>query len=108
MPVKSAAAKARARRRRARPENRAKENAKRNYRKEYIRDQSSLKKKLYRAGLNRRAHAMGHYGNTPPDKDLIHKNGEIVGLGSRRKNRADGAKNAAASRIRAKRRRGRK
>jgi len=48
---------------------------------------------------------MGHYGNTPPGKDLIHKNGKIVGLGSRRKNRADGARNAAAARIRAKRRR---
>ena len=105
MPIRSEAAKARARRRRARPENRARENAKRDYKKEYRSDQSSLKKKLYRADLNRKAHAMGHYGNTPPDKDLVHKDGKIVGLGSRRKNRADGARNAAAARIRAKRRR---
>ena len=41
----------------------------------------------------------------PLTNAAVHKDGKIVGLGSRRKNRADGARNAAAARIRAKRRR---
>jgi hypothetical protein len=108
MPIRSLIAKERARRKRARPENRAKENAKRDYKKEHRLYGSSKGRKLYRAELNRTAHAMGHYGNTPKGKDLIHKNGRIVGLGDRRKNRAEGAYNAAMSRIAARRSRRRK
>ncbi len=73
--------------------------AKRDYKKEYARDQSSPKRRAYRAELGRRAAKMGHYGNTPKDKDLVHKNGKIQGLGSRSANRADGARKATLARM---------
>jgi hypothetical protein len=77
----------------------------RDYKKEYRRDQSSPARKKYRAELSRKARAMGHYGKTPKGKDLIHKNGEIVGLGDRKANRADGARKATMARMKARRKR---
>ncbi len=52
----------------------------------------------YRAELNRVARKMGHYGNTPPNRDLVHRNGKIVGLGNRHLNREDGARKASRQR----------
>lgn len=73
---------------------------KRNYAKEYARDQSSTKRKKYRAQLNRyRRKNKGGKG-----KDAIHKGNKIVGYGSRRKNRADGARKATRARMRNRRR----
>lgn len=77
--------------------------AKRDYKKEYKRDQSSPARRKYRAELNREAVKRGHYGNTPKGKDLVHKNGKIVGLGSRSANRADGAQKATMARMKARR-----
>jgi hypothetical protein len=75
-------------------------NAKRDYKKEYARDQSSTKRKKYRAELTRyRRKNKGGKG-----KDAIHVGGKIVGYGSRSKNRAAGARNATKSRIRNKKR----
>lgn len=71
----------------------------RDYKKEYARDQSSKARIKYRTELNRKAYAMGHYGKTPPGKDLVHKNGAIAGLGDRRTNRADGARKATLARM---------
>tara|TARA_R100000152_G_C6762659_1_gene186956 strand:- start:1246 stop:1581 length:336 start_codon:yes stop_codon:yes gene_type:complete len=105
MSSKSLITKLRARRRRARPENRAKENAKRDYKKEYRRDQSSPARRKYRSDLNKFARSRGFYGNTPKNKDIVHKDGRIAGLGDRRANRADGASKAALARTRARRRR---
>jgi len=105
MPARSLIAKAKARRRRARPENRSQENAKRDYKKEYRRDQSSPARKKYRGDLNKFARSRGFYGNTPKDKDIVHKDGRIAGLGDRRANRADGAHKAAMARAKARRRR---
>jgi len=76
----------------------------RDYKKEYRRDQSSAKRRKYRAELGRKAVEMGHYGKTPEGKDLIHKNGKIVGLGDRKTNRADGARKATMARMKARRR----
>jgi len=70
----------------------------RDYNKEYRRDQKHKSK--YRAELNRKARKMGHYGRTPKGKDLVHKGGKITGLGSRKENRADGARKATLSRLR--------
>lgn len=69
---------------------------KRNYKLEYKRDQSSTKRKKYRASLTkyRRKHKGGK------NKDAIHVGGKIVGYGSRRKNRQDGARKATISRMR--------
>ena len=82
--------------------------AKRDYKKEYRRDQSSPKRRKYRAELNARATKDGHYGNTPAGKDLVHKNGKIQGLGDRHDNRADGARKAVMARMNAKRKRRKK
>jgi hypothetical protein len=82
---------------------RRKINAKRDYKKEYERDQSSARRIKYRTELNKRAYAMGHYGKTPPGKDLVHKNGSIAGLGDRKENRADGARKATLARLKRKR-----
>ena len=82
------------------------DNSKRDYKKEYARD--GKHKSSYRAALNRRARMMGHYGNTPPGKDLVHKGGKIVGLGDRRKNRQDGARHATMSRMKARRKKKKK
>lgn len=84
-------------------EQRRKINARRDYKKEYERDQSSKERIKYRTDLNRKAHAMGHYGKTPPGKDLVHKNGSIVGLGDRKQNRSDGARKATLARMKRKR-----
>lgn len=82
---------------------------KRDYKKEYARDQSSEARRKYRSSLNKYAYQRGHYGNTPPGKDLVHKNGSIQGLGDRHANRADGARKATLARLRRRRRvRGRK
>lgn len=77
--------------------------AKRDYKKEYKRDQSSPARRKYRAELNREAVKQGHYGKTPKDKDLVHKNGKIQGLGDRSANRADGARKATMARMKARR-----
>lgn len=70
--------------------------AKRDYKKEYARDQSSTKRKKYRASLTRfRRKNKGGKG-----KDAIHKGGKIVGYGSRRANRQDGARKATRARVR--------
>ena len=84
-------------------EQRRKINAKRDYKKEYERDQSSARRIKYRTELNKRAYAMGHYGKTPPGKDLVHKNGSIAGLGDRKEDRADGARKATLARLKRKR-----
>lgn len=76
---------------------------KRDYKKEYARDQSSAARRKYRSSLNKYAYQRGHYGNTPPGKDLVHKNGAIVGLGDRSANRADGARKATIARMKRKR-----
>lgn len=52
----------------------------------------------YRAELNRVARQMGHYGNTPPNRDLVHRNGRVAGLGNRHLNREDGARKASRQR----------
>ena len=71
-------------------------NAKRDYKLEYARDQSSTKRKKYRASLTRfRRKNKGGAG-----KDAIHKGGKIVGYGSRKANRQDGARKATRARIR--------
>lgn len=73
--------------------------AKRDYKKEYARDQSSEKRKKYRASLTRfRRKNKGGAG-----KDAIHKGSKIVGYGSRKANRADGARKATKARVRNKR-----
>jgi len=77
--------------------------AKRDYKKEYARDQSSPKRRAYRAELNREATKRGHYGKTPKGKDLVHKNGKIQGLGDRNANRADGARKSTMARMKARR-----
>lgn len=77
--------------------------AKRDYKKEYRRDQSSPERKAYRAELSREAYRRGIKGKTPKGKDLIHKNGKIVGLGDRSANRADGARKATMARMKARR-----
>lgn len=70
--------------------------AKRNYKLEYARDQSSTKRKKYRAELTRyRRKNKGGAG-----KDAVHSGGKIVGYGSRKKNRADGARKATSARMR--------
>ena len=48
-------------------------------------------KSAYRSELNKEARRRGHYGNTPPGKDLVHKIGRIAGLGNRHLNRSAGA-----------------
>jgi len=69
---------------------------KRDYKKEYARDQSSTKRKKYRASLTKfRRKNKGGSG-----KDAIHSGGKIVGYGSRSKNRQDGARKAAATKKR--------
>ena len=45
----------------------------------------------YRSELNKEARRRGHYGNTPPGKDLVNKDGKIAGLGNRHLNRSAGA-----------------
>lgn len=84
---------------------RTKINARRNYRNEYDEYQSSPKRRKYRADLNRRARRDGHYGKTPPGTHLVHKNGQIAGLGNKHDNLADGARKATAARIKARGRR---
>lgn len=79
--------------------------SKRDYKKEYKRDQSSPARLKYRRELARKAYKMGHFKNTPPGKDLIHKGGKIVGLGDRHANRADGARKATMARMKARRKR---
>jgi len=72
--------------------------AKRDYKKEYARDQSSTKRKKYRASLTRfRRKNKGGAG-----QDALHKGGKIVGYGSRRANRQDGARKATKARVRKK------
>lgn len=81
--------------------------AKRNYKSEYRKYQSSAKRRKYRAELNKRARKMKVYGKRKAmGKDLVHKGGRIVGLGSRKKNRAAGGRLAA--RIRKRRNKSRK
>lgn len=76
-----------------------------NYKKEYKRDQSSPKRKKYRASLNKEAKKRGVYGKRKAmGKDLVHKNGKIKGLGSARANRQDGARKATKARVRNKKR----
>lgn len=70
--------------------------AKRNYKLEYKRDQSSTKRKKYRAELTR--YRRKNKGGK--NKDAIHKGGKIVGYGSRRANRQDGARKATKARVR--------
>lgn len=80
-----------------------KKKRKRDYKKEYARDQSSAKRKKYRAALNKEARKRGIYGKRRKmKKDLIHKNGKISGLGSASKNRAEGARKATAARMKKK------
>ena len=81
----------------------AKAEAKRDYKLEYRRDQSSAKRRKYRAELQREARRRGIRGNTPEGKDLVHKNGKITGLGDRSANRADGARKATMAREKARR-----
>lgn len=72
-------------------------NAKRDYKKEYARDQK--KRIKYRSSLNKyRRKNKGGKG-----KDAIHKGGKIVGYGSRKANRQDGARKATKARVRNKR-----
>lgn len=73
------------------------------YKKEYKRDQSSAKRKKYRASLNKEARKRGVYGKRKAmGKDLVHEGGKIKGLGSARKNRQDGARKASRARARKK------
>lgn len=70
--------------------------ANRNYKLEYARDQSSTKRKKYRAALTRfRRKNKGGAG-----KDAIHKGSKITGYGSRKANRQDGARKATRARVR--------
>lgn len=72
------------------------DNSKRDYDLEYKRDQKSRIK--YRSELKRARKKLGAKKGDP--RDVIHKGGKIVGLGSRRKNRQEGARNAARARVR--------
>lgn len=73
---------------------------KRDYKKEYRRDQSSTRRKKYRAALGKfRRNNKGGSG-----KDAVHKGGKIVGYGDRSANRKDGARKAGAAKKRNNRR----
>jgi hypothetical protein len=76
---------------------------KRNYKKEYKENQSSPARRKYRAELNKEARKRGIYGKRKAmGKDLVHKGGKIVGLGSASANKADGARKATRARMRKK------